>query len=235
VFVLVEMARAGSVRQNAPGPFTFHAAVINSRMSPRQGECPGANSRQPHQFSRCTFLSHFRAFRFSNKPRTSSCSRVSKTQLAWGSTRAACPFSMGSWQTRNALALQASSYEGGTHRLHHFTAGNSRFFVPEPSLVVNEKTCSPLTNPSVAGVAKPHMVDQLIRSGSNLPTCWKAKGTMNALTEADVRLFVSPRGWIVPEGRGVNCMLPVDWKALRLVVGFRICIREAAHRSALRS
>ena len=32
---------------------------------------------------------------------------------------------MGSWQTSNALALQASSYGGGTHRLHHFTAGNS--------------------------------------------------------------------------------------------------------------
>ena len=27
-----------------------------------------------------------------NKPRTSLCSRVSKTQLAWGSTRAACQF-----------------------------------------------------------------------------------------------------------------------------------------------
>jgi hypothetical protein len=28
----------------------------------------------------------------SNGPRTSLCSRVSKTQLAWGSTRAACQF-----------------------------------------------------------------------------------------------------------------------------------------------
>src|SRR5271157_2921705 len=57
------------------------------------------------------------------KPRTSSCSRASKSQHAWGSTRAACQLSMGSWQASNALALQASLYGGGTHRLHHFIAG----------------------------------------------------------------------------------------------------------------
>ena len=48
-------------------------------MSPRHGGCPGATPG-----SRTNF-------RFS-KPRTSLCSRVSKTQLAWGSTRAACQF-----------------------------------------------------------------------------------------------------------------------------------------------
>ena len=55
----------------------------------------GCDSRQPHQFLGCTFASHLSAIRISNKPRTSSCSRVSKTQPAWGSTRAVCQFSWG--------------------------------------------------------------------------------------------------------------------------------------------
>src|SRR5947207_2122782 len=81
-----------------------------------------------------------------NRSRTSLCSRVSKTQLAWGSTRAACSkcrienadwkiceqayatilhsalctfhFNLGSWQTSNALALQASLCGSVTRRLH---------------------------------------------------------------------------------------------------------------------
>ena len=87
----------------------------------------GCDSRQPHQFLRMHICFSLQWNPNFNKPRTSSCSRVSKTQLAWGSTRAACQFSKGSWQTSNALALQASSYGGGTHRLHHFTAGRMRF------------------------------------------------------------------------------------------------------------
>ena len=47
-------------------------------MSPRHGGCPGATPGSRTNFP----------FR----PRTSSCSRVPKTQLAWGSTRAACQF-----------------------------------------------------------------------------------------------------------------------------------------------
>ena len=85
----------------------------------------GCDSRQPHQFVRMHIRFTLQCTPNSNKPRTSLCSRVSKTQPAWGSTRAACHFAMGSWQTSNALALQASSYGGGTHRLHHFTAGTS--------------------------------------------------------------------------------------------------------------
>src|SRR5260370_39870871 len=84
--------------------------------------------------------------------RASLRNRVSKTQSAWGSTRAACQFespkaeirstnesyaaelrisgfgilsdfgfrifTLGSWQTSNALALQASLCGSVTHRLH---------------------------------------------------------------------------------------------------------------------
>jgi len=123
-----------------------------------------------HQFLEMHIPFSLPCISISNKPRTSSCSRVSKTQLAWGSTRAACPFSMGSWQTRNALALQASSYEGGTHRLQPFHLRELEVLRAGASLVVMRNLFS-ITNPSVAGRGKPHMVDQLIRSGSNLPTC----------------------------------------------------------------
>ena len=41
-------------------------------------------------------------------PGASLRGRVSKTQLARGSTETACQLFMGSWQTSNALALQAS-------------------------------------------------------------------------------------------------------------------------------
>ena len=66
-------------------PFYFPCGCdFPAGMSPRHGgpggQPPsGSNSRQPHQFPL-------------SKPRTSLCSRVSKTQLAWGSTRAACQF-----------------------------------------------------------------------------------------------------------------------------------------------
>ena len=66
---------------------------FNSRMSPCQGECPGAIPG-----NRTTY----------NRPRASVRNRVSKSQCAWGSTKAACQCLMGSWQTSNALALQAS-------------------------------------------------------------------------------------------------------------------------------
>src|SRR5919109_2440855 len=55
----------------------------------------GCDSRQPHQFvSEGTFDSNFGAFQFI-KSRTSLCGRVSKTQLAWGGTRATCQFPFG--------------------------------------------------------------------------------------------------------------------------------------------
>src|SRR5258708_5413997 len=43
------------------------------------------------------------------KSRTSLCGRVSKTQPAWGSTRATCQFIVGAWQKSDAPALQAGS------------------------------------------------------------------------------------------------------------------------------
>ena len=59
-------------------PFYFPCGCdLTARMSPRHGECPGATPG-----SRTNSL----------KPRTSSCSRASKSQHAWGSTRAACQF-----------------------------------------------------------------------------------------------------------------------------------------------
>ncbi len=43
------------------------------------------------------------------KSRTSLCGRISKTQPAWGSTRATCHFIVGAWQKSDAPALQAGS------------------------------------------------------------------------------------------------------------------------------
>jgi hypothetical protein len=63
-------------------------------------------------------------------PRANLRDRVSKTQSAWGSTKAACHFLLGSWQTSNALALQASLCGSVTRRLRHFHHGN----VNEPCL-----------------------------------------------------------------------------------------------------
>src|SRR5437867_1541848 len=64
-----------------------------------------------------------------HKSRTSLCSRVSKTQFAWGSTRATCQFLLGSWQTRNAPALQAGLCGSVTHRLHQFHRGENEIQV----------------------------------------------------------------------------------------------------------
>src|SRR5206468_548455 len=52
--------------------------------------------------------------------------RVSKTQLTPGGTEAACHFLLGSWQTSNALALQASLCGSVTHRLHQFQLRETR-------------------------------------------------------------------------------------------------------------
>src|SRR5450759_4313123 len=59
----------------------------------------GCNSRQPHQFPLC-------------KPRTSLCSRVPKTQLAWGSTRAACQFPFRG-RGRQAMHLPCKQADAG--------------------------------------------------------------------------------------------------------------------------
>ena len=101
------MAWAGSVR-------TLPALLIsrlwfNSRMSSCQVDGPGATPGGRSNF----YAAH------------QQCSRVPKTQHAWGSTRAACQIS-GSWQTSNALALQASLCGSVTHRLHQFQLRETR-------------------------------------------------------------------------------------------------------------
>ena len=70
------MAWAGSVI--APGPFNFRGCDLTA-------ECLPATEDVRVQFPATAPISL-------SKPRTSLRSRVSKTQLAWGSTRAACQF-----------------------------------------------------------------------------------------------------------------------------------------------
>ena len=78
-------------------------------MSPRHGGCPGATPG-----SRTNF--HYVS-------RAPACAAESPKLSMPGAApgRLANYHFWGSWQTSNALALQASSYGGGTHRLHHFT------------------------------------------------------------------------------------------------------------------
>ena len=86
----------------------------------------GCDSRQPHQFSSEAHSFHTSVHSDFNKPRTSSCSRVSKTQPAWGSTRAACQsFSWG--RGRKVMHLPCKQAQTGALPvvLHHLTAGNS--------------------------------------------------------------------------------------------------------------
>src|SRR6185503_4553866 len=79
-------------------------------MAPRHGACVGAiPANRTNSYA-------------ARQPR----SRVSKTQPAWGSTTAACHQFMGSWQTSNALALQASLCGSVTHRLHQFLLRETR-------------------------------------------------------------------------------------------------------------
>ena len=52
---------------------------------------------------------HSRPFSFSNKSRTSLCGRVSKTQPAWGSTRATCQWGRG----RQAMHLPCKQVDVG--------------------------------------------------------------------------------------------------------------------------
>ena len=62
----------------------------------------------------------------SNTPCASLRSRVSKTQLCSGQHRDGVPIFLGSWQTSNALALQASLCGSVTHRFHHFRLRGTR-------------------------------------------------------------------------------------------------------------
>src|SRR5207247_10465702 len=74
----VEMARAGTM--NTPGPFNFRGCGLTA-------ECLLAREMVRVRFPA--------AAPFSNKSRTSLCGRVSKTQPAWGGTRATCQWGRG--------------------------------------------------------------------------------------------------------------------------------------------
>ena len=125
------MAWAGSL--NAPGPFNFRGCDLNSRIPPRHGGSPGAipGSRTN-----------------SNRSRTSLCSRVSKTQFAWGSTRAACQFLdlSGAWQKSDAPALQAGSSRSVTGRPPPFHCGENEIQASLISSTSVGATPTPATN-----------------------------------------------------------------------------------------
>src|SRR5580658_2966503 len=93
-------------------PSYFRGCDLNRRIPPCQGGSPGAipGSRTK-----------------SNKSRTSLCSRVSKTQPAWGSTRAACHLTTHWGRGRKVMHLPCKQAQAGALPavLHHFTAGNS--------------------------------------------------------------------------------------------------------------
>ena len=56
----------------------------------------------------------------SNRPRASLRNRVSKTQFAWGRTKAACQILMGPWLKSEAPALQAVPSGSVTRRTPPF-------------------------------------------------------------------------------------------------------------------
>ena len=110
-------------------------------MAPRQGACPGAIPGNRTIFRSDPMPGRVRAkdalhslwakegkrspgselwlgrpIQFFNKSRTSLCGRVSKTQPAWGSTRATCQFPKGAWQKSDAPALQAGPSGSVTRR-----------------------------------------------------------------------------------------------------------------------
>ena len=84
----------------------------------------------------------------SNKSRTSLCSRVSKTLLAWGSTRAACHILnlLGAWQKSDAPALQAGSSGRDTRRPPPFHCGENEIQASLISSASVGATPTPATN-----------------------------------------------------------------------------------------
>jgi hypothetical protein len=78
---------------DVPGPFNFRGCDLTAEWRP-------ATAQVRVRFPATAPISI--------KSRTSLCGRVSKTQLAWGSTRATCQFNvMGPWLKSEAPALQA--------------------------------------------------------------------------------------------------------------------------------
>ena len=128
----------GRERNNAPGPFTFRGCDLTAECLLATERMSGCDSRQPHQFPSIIRLAAHQLVQQSLQ--NSACSGAAP--------EAACQFSIsGSWQTSNALALQASSCGSVTHRLHHFTAGNSTKDRAKPhKLLQVGATPTPATN-----------------------------------------------------------------------------------------
>ena len=89
-----------SGRERVRGAFQSSLNLVESRTGksdarrPKSERSPNIEARIKTLLQSVFGFSSF-ALGFSTKPRTSLCSRVSKTQPAWGSTRAACQFSWG--------------------------------------------------------------------------------------------------------------------------------------------
>ena len=111
-----------------PGPFNFRGCDLTARMAPRQGAYPGATPGNRTNFHR---------------PRASLRNRISKIQLARGSTEAACQFQMGAWQKSDAPALQAGLNRSVTGRPPPFHCGE------------NEIQARPITSASVGATPTP--------------------------------------------------------------------------------
>jgi len=103
------MARAGS--RNAPGPFNFRGCDLAA-------ECLHAMEEVRVQFPAAAPIS--------DKSRTNSCGRVSKTQPAWGSTRATCHYYRG--RGRKVMHLPCKQAQAGALPavLHHFALRETR-------------------------------------------------------------------------------------------------------------
>jgi hypothetical protein len=125
---------AGRRPPNGSRPFEFRSAKrgVRNKCRLRIPEMPHSAFRIPH----------------SKRPRTSLCSRVSKTQLAWGSTRAACRFSLflGPWQKSDAPALQAGSNGSVTRRSPPFHCGENEIQASLISSASVGATPTPATN-----------------------------------------------------------------------------------------
>ena len=114
----------GRERIDVPGPFNF----LQPQMNTDEGRM---TEREPFAvlsvFHLCSSMA--------SRPRTSLCSRVSKTQLVWGSTTAACQIVnrksqiinlMGPWLKSEAPALQAVLSGSVTRRTPPTPSANSQ-------------------------------------------------------------------------------------------------------------
>src|SRR5580698_5729791 len=102
------MAWAGNP-ETIPGPFTFRGCDLTAEFLPAT---EGVRVQLP------ATAPLFERLSVSTRPSFQN-SAGGRAQAPPGSTEAAC-HSSGSWQTSNALALQARLCGRDTHRLHHF-------------------------------------------------------------------------------------------------------------------